>query len=134
WWCHSVGAWLGVAGALMLMRRSTGAAGFWLGVFIAACGLLAVLGKFMAPEVSHRWAWWIAAARMIGARPLLGFGTGSAAYVMPAFETPSAGLSTLFAHQHFLETAAERGLPFLAVWLAGIAGPLRRGGAHKRFG
>jgi hypothetical protein len=134
WWCHSAGAWLGLAAALLVMRRSTGAAGYWTGVFLTACGLIAVWGKFHSPEAANRWGWWLAAGRMILARPLAGFGPGSFGWVAPGFQRESWGIATIFAHSHFLEVAAECGIPFLLLWLAGLGGSLRRGGAHKRFG
>ncbi len=134
WWCHSVGAWLGLAAALVLMRRSDGAVGYWTGLLIGACGLIAVCGKFRSPAAADRWGWWTAAARMAASRPWLGFGPGSFGSVAPGFQSESWGISTVFAHQHFLELAAECGLLYLALWLAGLAGFLRRGGAYKRFG
>lgn len=133
-WSRSVGAWLGLAAALMLLRRSTGQAGLWLGAFIAACGLVAIWGKLQSADVAHRWSWWLAAARMARARPWLGFGPGAFAYALPAYQDPRATWSSVFAHEHLLEVAAECGLPFLLFWLAGLSAALGRGGAHKRFG
>src|SRR5207245_1863748 len=87
-----------------------------------------------SPDVLDRWRWWQAAWRMAAARPLLGFGPGTYAYAAPAYLPPDHGLSTLFAHQYPLETAAHMGWPFLLIWAVGLAHFLRRGAPHKRFG
>ncbi|MBI4376081.1 MAG: O-antigen ligase family protein [Elusimicrobia bacterium] len=133
-WARSAGAWLGLAGALVLTRRDRSTLFYWLGLAVGFLALVAVYAKLQSPEVMHRWQWWSAAARMIWDRPLTGFGPGAFAYVLPAYEQSGRPLSTMFAHQHFLETAAECGLPFLGLWAAGLFHFLRRGGAHKRFG
>lgn len=133
-WTRSVGAWLGLAGALLLTRRDRGPVTTWIGAVIGFSCLVAIYSKLQSPEVLHRWQWWVAAARMIRARPWFGFGPGAFAYVLPAYQDPGRDLSTLYAHQHFLEIAAEYGLPFMLAWGLGLAHFLRRGGAHKRFG
>lgn len=131
WWTRSVGAWLGLAAALVLTRRA-GPVGVWGGAAIGFVCLVALYAKLQTPEVADRLSWWSAAWSMVKARPLLGFGPGSFAHAVPAFE--AARLGSLFAHQHLLETAAELGLPFTAAWLAAVVHWLRRGGPHKRFG
>jgi hypothetical protein len=133
-WARSVGAWLGLAGALVLTRRESGPAAYWTGLTIGFACLVAIYAKLQSPEVLHRCAWWAAAARMAAVRPWFGFGPGTYAYVLPVYERSGAGLSALYAHQHILETAAELGLPYTILWLAGLAHFLRRGGSHKRFG
>lgn len=132
-WSHSVGAWLGLAGALMLTRRDVGAAGYWAGVAAGFLCLVAIYAKLKSPEVFHRWEWWAAAARMAARRPWFGYGPGSYAFVMPSFQSASADLSSLYAHQHFLETAAECGWLYLLLWGGGLVHLLRRGGSYKRF-
>lgn len=133
WWSKSVGAWLGISCALALTRRA-GQIGLWLGGIIGFVCLVIVYGKLQSPDVMHRWQWWSAALRMAAERPLLGFGPGTYAYVLPAYEDPGRPLASLFAHQHFLETAAQCGLPYVLLWTAGLAHCLRRGGPHKRCG
>lgn len=132
WWSRSVGAWLGLAGALVLARRSGPAAG-WAGSVVGFICLVALYAKLQTPEVVHRWSWWVAAGRMALDRPLLGFGPGTFAYALPAFQ-PDRGLHSLFAHEHLLETAAELGLPFALLWAGVAVHWVRRGGPHKRFG
>ena len=134
WWTHSVGAWLGLAAALILHRRAVGALAFWAGALAGFAGLVAAYAKLQSPEVLHRWEWWAAAWRMAAGAPWLGLGPGSFAYALPSFIAPRPELNSLFAHQYFLETAAERGWPYLLLWIAGIAALLRRAPAGKRFG
>lgn len=132
WWTRSVGAWLGLFAAVLLTRRRGGPA-----VWAASAGglvcLVLIYDKFQSPEVLDRWDWWKAAGAMILDRPLLGYGPGAFAAVLPGYRE-GGGLGTGYAHQYYLQTAAELGLPFAAVWLAGLWSLLRRGRSHKRFG
>jgi len=134
WWTRSVAAWLGLAGALILHRKAVGSVAFWAGALAGFAGLVAAYAKLQSPEALHRWAWWAAAWRMSADAPWLGFGPGAFAYALPAYVGPRPELISLFAHQYFLETAAERGWPYLLLWLAGICALLRRAPAGKRFG
>ena len=134
WWAHSVGAWLGLAGALMLTRRGRDSVGNYAGMGLLFVCLVLIYAKLQSPEVLHRWYWWRAAWRMALERPLAGFGPASYAYVAPSYFDQGQGLSALYAHQHFLEAAAENGWLYLAAWAAGLVYFLRRGAPHKRFG
>jgi hypothetical protein len=96
--------------------------------------LVAAYAKLQSPEVLHRLAWWTAAWRMACDAPWRGLGPGAYAYALPAYAAARPELSTLFAHQHFLETAAERGWPYLLLWLGGLGLILRRADPSKRFG
>jgi hypothetical protein len=129
-WSRSAGAWLGLAAAVMLVHRR----GWRTAAAAAAASVcVAVLwAKVGTADLSDRWVWWTAAARMAWARPWLGFGPGTFAYVLPAYADPGRPLGSLFAHQHFLETAAALGWPFLAAWLAGLWSVLRNGSASSR--
>lgn len=133
-WTRSVGAWLGLSAALILSRRQTGLVGYWAGAAAGFVCLVAIYAKLQSPEVLHRWAWWAAAARMAAERPWFGFGPGSFAYALTVHQPGGSELNAFYAHQHFLETAAELGVPYLLVWAAGLVQLLRRGGSHKRFG
>lgn len=133
-WSKSVGAWLGLSVALVLHRRSVGALAFWAGAVAGFAGLVAAYAKLQSPEVLHRLEWWSAAARMAWDAPWLGLGPGSFAYALPAYVGARPELNSMFAHQHFLETAAERGVPYLLLWAGGLAVALRRAEPSKRFG
>ena len=134
WWTRSVGGWLGLSAALVLHRRSVGALAYWAGAVAGFAGLVAAYSKLQSPEVLHRVAWWAAAWRMAADAPWRGLGPGAYAYALPAYAASAPALNSLYAHQHFLETAAERGWPYLFVWLGGLALVLRRADASRRFG
>lgn len=134
WWTKSVGAWLGLATALILHRRAVGPVAFWLGSIAGFVGLVAAYAKLQSPEISHRVVWWGAAWRMSAGSPWLGLGPGAFAYALPSYVTTRPDLSTVFAHQHVLETAAERGWPYLFLWLAGLGALLRPAAPGRRFG
>ncbi len=65
-----------------------------------------------------RWYTWQGTARMIAARPLLGFGPGTFESAYPRFA--QVGF-TRMAHQTPLQIAAEAGLPALLLLAAGVA-------------
>jgi len=134
WWTRSVGAWLGLSAALILHRRAVGAPAFRLGSTAGFIGLIAAYAKLQSPETQHRIEWWKAAWRMAASAPWLGLGPGSYAYALPAHVSQQPELSTLFAHQHFLETAAERGWPYALLWIAGLVMLLKPASAGRRFG
>lgn len=134
WWTKSVGAWLGLSLALLLHRRAVGPVAFWLGAVAGFVGLVAAYAKLQSPEVTHRLAWWAAAWRMSKDAPWLGLGPGAFAYALPAYSPARPELSSLFAHQHVLGTAAERGWPYALLWLAGLGAALRPAPASRRFG
>ncbi len=74
-----------------------------------------------------RWYTWQGTARMVAARPLLGFGPGSFERAYPRFALVGF---TRMAHQTPLQIAAEAGLPallLLAMGVAMIGGMLVRG-------
>lgn len=134
WWCRSLGAWLGLSAALLLTRKGRETLGSYAGMALLFCCSVVIYGKLQSPEVHNRWHWWAAAWRMAQEHPLLGLGTGSYAFAAPSYFGDRPPLSTLFAHQHLLETAAERGWLFMFLWTGGLVYFLRRGAPHKRFG
>lgn len=134
WWTRAVGAWLGLSVAVLLHRRSVGPAAFWAGAVIGFAGLVAAYAKLHSPEVLHRVAWWTAAWRMSASSPWIGLGPGAFAYALPAHVAVRPELNSLYAHSHFLETAAEKGWPYLVIWGAGLAAMLRRAEPSRRFG
>lgn len=134
WWTRSVGAWIGLSAALILHRRAVGSVAFWLGSAAGFVGLVAAYAKLQSPEILHRVEWWKAAWRMAASAPWLGLGPGAYAYALPSHVAGRPELSSLFAHQHFLETAAERGWPYALLWIAGLAALLKPAPAGRRFG
>ena len=134
WWTRSVGAWLGLSAALILHRRTVGTVSFWSGSAAGFVGLVAAYAKFQSPETLHRVEWWKAAWRMAAGAPWLGLGPGAFAYALPSYVSGRPELSSLFAHQYFLETAAERGWPYALLWAWGLAMLLKPASASRRFG
>lgn len=134
WWTKSVGAWLGLSVAMILHRRAVGALAFWLGAAACFVGLVAAYAKLQSPETLHRVEWWKAAWLMASRAPWLGLGPGAYAYALPSHAPVRPDLATLFAHQHILETAAERGWPYALLWLTGLVALLKRAPATLRFG
>lgn len=134
WWARSVGAWLGLAVALIAHRRAVGTAAFWLGSSAGFVGLVAMYAKLQSAETLHRVEWWKAAWRMAADAPWLGLGPGAYAYALPSHAPVRPELSSLFAHQHLLETAAERGWPYALLWIAGLAVLLKPASPSRRFG
>lgn len=134
WMTKSVGAWLGLAVAVLAHRRAVGPFAFWVGAAAGFVGLVAAYGKLQSPEYLHRVEWWAAAWRMAAAKPWLGLGPGAFAYALPAYAADKPELSTLFAHQHWLELAAERGWAYALLWSAGLLALLKPAPAGRRFG
>lgn len=134
WWTKSVGAWLGLSLAVILHRRTVGVLAFWLGSAAGFVGLVAAYAKLQSPDTLHRVEWWKAAWRMAAEAPWLGLGPGAYAFALPSYAPVKPELSSLFAHQHFLETAAERGWPYALLWIAGLAVLLKSAPPARRFG
>jgi len=134
WWTRSAGAWLALSATVMLYRRRARGPLFWAGAAAALACAAAFYGKLGAPETLNRWRWWKAAAAMAAARPLLGFGPGAFAYVLPAYSARAEGLNSGYAHQYILQTVADMGIPFALAWFAGLWRCLRASGPYKRFG
>ncbi len=134
WWTRSVGAWLGLSIALALHRRAVGPAAFWLGAAAGFVALIASYAKLQSPGIEHRVVWWEAAWRMAMDAPAFGLGPGSFAYAFPAYVERKPELMTLFAHQHVLETAAERGWAYVLLWLGGLTAVLLPAPQARRVG
>jgi len=124
-WTHSLGAWMSLSAALILLGWRRSAPFFWAGVFAAFCAGIALYGKLQDPESAHRLVWWGAALRMVADRPWLGWGPGAFAYLLPAYRPDAVGgLGSLYAHQAWLEIAVGWGLPAALVLLAAVASSL----------
>jgi hypothetical protein len=133
-WTRSAGAWMGLIFSLAVFWRRTGFWGFLSNAAIAVGVIAAVVWKLRTPGVSDRWYWWVAAARMVSSRPWLGFGPGAFSYVMPAFWDLGRPLLSLYAHSHFLEVAAECGVPYMVLWISGVVILLKRGSGTRSVG
>lgn len=73
--------------------------------------------KFSQSGVSNRLLWWQGALKMFFFRPLTGIGLGNFARYYPQFKTQ--GLSSLYAHNYYLQIIAENGI-FALIGFLGI--------------
>jgi len=120
-----LGALLGAA--VFLAVRPSRISKRWLAVAALALVVLAMAApplreRFVeATSQSHsavfRWYTWKGAARMIGARPVLGFGPGGFEFAYQQFA--EAGF-TRMAHETPLQIAAEAGVPALLALLVAL--------------
>lgn len=65
-------------------------------------------------SVSDRINWWRSSFDMFKERPLVGWGYSGFTHLISAFS--SDGPKSLYAHNYFIETLAEEGIIFFAVW------------------
>lgn len=131
-WSGGLGAWAGLFGAMLITCRRNAALS-WTGTVGLLICLVALYWSFQSPDAVHHWRWWGAAAGMIADNPLFGVGPGGYGQTLPGYLGEGGALSA-YAHQYFLQTAAEYGLPFAFLWFGGAVFCLMRGSPYKRFG
>ena len=134
-WTRSMGAWLALfLSGGWIYRNHPLARRLFPGLALLAA--LALVYSLTAGNPSHRWFWWKSAWNMAAAAPYWGHGPETFAYIFPSFRTLTegkTGLSSLYAHQYFLQLAAEMGLPFTLLWIGYLAGSLLRLERTLRF-
>lgn len=118
-WTHSVGAWLALAIAALFLHQQMNVKMRWSAIAITALCAAAIIRKLSLPDFPNRWIWWNAALKTSLSRPWLGYGPGIFAYLVP-LELKKHLLRSLYAHQYYLQTAAECGWPYLVFFLFGI--------------
>ncbi|MDP3722438.1 MAG: O-antigen ligase family protein [Candidatus Omnitrophota bacterium] len=124
----AVGAWLGIGVGLLMMvvlKTTVRKPALVLLVTLALSGgtVLSLGGRFKAVQslsdigMLDRWHMWQAALKMIGERPVLGFGLNT---FMANYLDHWVGGQQLprYAHNCYLQVAAETGLPGLLTFLA----------------
>lgn len=83
--------------------------------FLVGLGLVGMGGGLVLLAMggldSDRWAWWRTAVHIIGQHSWLGVGPGAFGEAYPIYRASFWDLNSLYAHNMFLEWAAERGLP-----------------------
>jgi O-antigen ligase len=135
----SRGGWFSLAAALSVMviillaqRRFTrkkmllGVVGGTALVFLFILGgghivdRLLTLTNETALDFAGRTVAWKGCLSMIAAHPLLGSGPGSFSTLFPAWQPPGIAARFFYAHNNYLQYAAELGLPVLAIilWIA----------------
>lgn len=72
--------------------------------------------SFLPSSVAGRWSFWVVAAKMIADRPWGGFGLGNYHRVYFNYYNYDRFYSR-YAHNHYLQTAAETGIPSLLLFL-----------------
>ncbi len=84
---------------------------------LAAAALLALTqSDFISAD--NRLEWWRAAAAMIKDAPLLGSGHSSFTWLYPLYKAPGAAEASVYAHNYYLEFAAENGVPAALAWFS----------------
>jgi hypothetical protein len=84
--------------------------GFRRGVLFSLLGAAALLiAKAWTMSVGERLIWWGSALRIIAHYPFFGSGPGTFEFVYPAFKT--AGQSSLYAHNYYLQMCSDIGIP-----------------------
>jgi len=106
----------------------------WLVVGVAAAVLLGLAGLQQTDRViasmetiwefdsevsiQTRWTIWGSAASMIADRPLRGFGLNTFGWVLPSYQLEPTSLIFMHAHNEYIETVVETGIPggILCLW------------------
>lgn len=138
---------LGVAAVVVIAVRLRRQRWVWLGAGLLACVLAAALVPTLRDaswarlpislqtyqeRSTYRLGGWVAAIEMVRTRPLLGHGPGSYAIAAQAYRQqaelrlrvlltpPPSANAFVFAHQDYLQLAAEAGVPTLVAVLAAL--------------
>jgi len=115
----------------LITRRSAAAKFVMLAALLAVvAGAGTLAGRFAEKDPLHyRREMMASTVHMIAEHPWRGFGLGTYPYVYPAYATFDLGALVEHAHNHWLEWAAEGGIPLGLAWLAlalGICIPAAR--------
>lgn len=105
-------------------------------------GILQMLSGLFTADFAHspdptlwkRWLHWQDALRMISQRPFLGWGLDTFKFVYPMFKNARLTQFVEFAHQEYLQMAAEIGVIGLCAFLWGIFAVLGRAVQGLRSG
>lgn len=118
----SLGALLSLiaAAAVMALLRLRRSGDRRMMAVLAALSLAAALAltqsDFMSADA--RFQWWKAALAMIKDSPLLGWGHSSFTWLAPLYKAPAAAEASVYAHNYYLEFAAENGIPAALAWFS----------------
>ena len=70
-------------------------------------------------SVIDRLIWWRDGFKIIADKSLIGFGFGSFSFIYPAYhESAIGGISSIYAHNYFLEFLAENGIVSSIIWFS----------------
>ncbi|MDT8287151.1 MAG: O-antigen ligase family protein, partial [Elusimicrobiales bacterium] len=87
-----------------------------LGALFLAAALALTQTDIMS--AGSRLQWWTAALSMIKESPLLGWGHSSFTWLAPLYKAPAAAEASVYAHNYYLEFAAENGIPAALAWFS----------------
>ncbi|KAF0125108.1 MAG: O-antigen polymerase [Elusimicrobia bacterium] len=108
------------AAAVMALIRLRKSGDRRMMVVLGALSLAAVLAltqsDFMSADA--RLQWWRSALSMIKESPLLGWGHSSYTWLAPLYKAPAAAEASIYAHNYYLEFAAENGIPAALAWFS----------------
>ncbi len=141
---RSLGAWLSLIATVVLLTqlpipRIKEHGSFWqcCSIPLALLGVLllfvidsrwSVLSDLSHPHnpIAQRWRYWQSAITMWQANPIIGVGLGGFGTLYGAYRLPDAS-DTLYAHNSYLQLAAETGLMGVATLAWFLAAAIRRG-------
>ncbi|OGS21562.1 MAG: hypothetical protein A3J83_06960 [Elusimicrobia bacterium RIFOXYA2_FULL_40_6] len=104
----SLSGFIGLLSAALIIKYR------WRGFFISITIFLFLLSfKLKDPDVVNRFLWWEACIRIIKDNPLFGTGLGTFQFIYPKYKT--SALSSLFAHNFYLQLCSEIGIPGLLI-------------------
>ena len=98
---------------------------------LISLGLMALVYAFAGLDFKSlvdRLIWWRDGFKIFADRMAFGFGFGSFSFVYPAYhESVIDGISSIYAHNYFLEFLAENGLISSIIWFVFLAGSFIKG-------
>lgn len=122
---RNVTAWIALAVACTVyvptLRRRLGVAALLVLVTVGATDTLGRIDR----ALTYRFGPWSAALAMTAERPLLGFGAGTfaseyAGHLAPRFANPSFAGAYALAHNDYLHSMAELGIPATIIFLTAL--------------
>ena len=88
-------------------------------------GAIMIVYAFVGLEfksITDRLLWWQDGFKIVSDRLVLGFGFGSFSFIYPAYhESVIGGISSIYAHNYFLEFLAENGIVSSVIWFVFLA-------------
>ncbi len=124
----SLGAWVSLYFSLLLvviLRRKILSGRYTITGLVLSAIVIGyfIAGKLQEPEVFNRFLWWQGAVNIIKNHPLGGVGLGNFGNMYLVYKT--AGLNSIYAHNHYLQLWSEVGVFSLVFWLLGIYAVIR---------
>ncbi len=103
--------------AVIALRRSGDRRALVLLAVLAAAAVLTLTQSDFI-SAANRFSWWRSAAAMFADSPVFGHGHSAFTWLYPLYGSPAAAEGSVYAHNHYLEFAAENGLPAALAWFS----------------